>query len=110
MSRHRFTGCSAGPSRQTRTVGWSKSETFHMKTTRFLFHSLRRRWMFAILGGTLALRSVTAAAADDAWKQADEILARISAPTFPKRDYVITKFGATAGGEKDARPAIVAAM
>jgi polygalacturonase len=49
------------------------------------------------------------AAADD-WRGMDEILKRIAAPTFPKHDFVITEFGAIAGGEKDARPAISKAI
>src|SRR4051812_17900307 len=38
------------------------------------------------------------------------ILARIKAPTFPKRDFVITKFGAKAGAASDSTSAIAHAI
>lgn len=40
------------------------------------------------------------------WKKADEILARITAPTFPSRDFIITQFGAIAGGNEDCTSAL----
>jgi unsaturated rhamnogalacturonyl hydrolase len=40
------------------------------------------------------------------WQTASEIVARIKAPTFPARDFVITEFGAVAGGERDNTAAI----
>jgi unsaturated rhamnogalacturonyl hydrolase len=40
------------------------------------------------------------------WQTATEIVARIKAPTFPARDFVITEFGAVAGGERDNTAAI----
>ena len=44
------------------------------------------------------------------WKTADEILARIKAPTFPNRDFAITDFGAVAGGKSDSTAAIAKAI
>jgi unsaturated rhamnogalacturonyl hydrolase len=52
-----------------------------------------------VLGGTAAGESV-------GWDTATEILARIRAPTFPARDFVITDFGAVPGGAQDSTDAI----
>ena len=41
-----------------------------------------------------------------AWDQVPAILQRIVAPKFPARDFVITKFGAVAGGASDCTAAI----
>jgi len=47
----------------------------------------------------------------DPWRtQVPEILARIKPPTFRKRDFVITKFGAKAGVQKDSTLAITKAI
>lgn len=46
------------------------------------------------------------ATADISWKTADEILARIKAPTFPTRTFAITDFGAVADGKTDCSDAI----
>lgn len=35
------------------------------------------------------------------WHMVPEILSRISAPVFPDRDFIITNYGAIAGGETD---------
>ncbi|HEY6806461.1 MAG TPA: glycoside hydrolase family 28 protein [Pyrinomonadaceae bacterium] len=44
--------------------------------------------------------------ADDPWKtEMPRILARIKAPSFPKRDFVITKFGAKTDGAGDSTEA-----
>jgi len=40
------------------------------------------------------------------WQTATEILARIKAPVFPARDFAITDYGATAGGEQDCSSAL----
>ena len=40
------------------------------------------------------------------WAQVPEILARIQAPVFPARDFVITNYGAVAGGQADCTAAI----
>ena len=44
------------------------------------------------------------------WSQVPGILARIVPPKFPARDFVITKFGAVAGGKTDCSAAIKQAM
>lgn len=44
------------------------------------------------------------------WAMADEIVAAIRLPEIPKRDFVITDFGAKDGGKENARPAILAAI
>src|ERR1035438_10512251 len=40
------------------------------------------------------------------WAQVPQILARIKAPVFPARDFVITNYGAVAGGTTDCTAAI----
>src|SRR5215831_17848945 len=40
------------------------------------------------------------------WTEMTNILARIKAPVFPRREFLITKFGAIAGGEKDCTESI----
>jgi polygalacturonase len=40
------------------------------------------------------------------WAQVPQILARIQAPVFPARDFVITNYGAVAGGQTDCTAAI----
>jgi unsaturated rhamnogalacturonyl hydrolase len=44
------------------------------------------------------------------WKQVPEILQRIIAPSFPQHDFVITNFGAVAGGTNDCTFAIARAI
>jgi polygalacturonase len=48
----------------------------------------------------------TRAGAAGAWTQVPQILKRISPPRFAKRDFLITKFGAVAGGTIDSTVAI----
>lgn len=45
-------------------------------------------------------------AGGDPWARLPEILARIVAPEFPARDFVVTKFGAKGDGKTDASSAI----
>src|SRR5215210_2231949 len=73
-----------------------------------------------LLGGAAALVAPTLSAGDafgsvlvqpragaaDAWAGVPQILKRISPPRFPKRDFVITKFGAVNGGMTDSTEAI----
>jgi polygalacturonase len=44
------------------------------------------------------------------WESVPEILARIKAPEFPARDFVITDYGAVAGGSNDCTAAIAKAI
>ena len=71
--------------------------------------SVSRRHLLAS-GALLASLPSLAYARDDAWKEADAILARIKPPTIPRRDFPITKFGAKPGGEVDCTQAIAAAL
>jgi polygalacturonase len=50
-------------------------------------------------------RPIEKAPASDPWAEVPAILARIVPPTFPKREFPITRFGAVAGGTQDAGPA-----
>jgi len=43
--------------------------------------------------------------AEAGWEQVDEILGRIKAPQFPKRDFTITDYGAVADNERDCTDA-----
>ena len=56
----------------------------------------------------LAVTAVHAAAPE--WQMVPEILSRIVPPTFPARDFVITRFGATGDGRQDASEAINRAL
>lgn len=53
---------------------------------------------------------VPCTAADDPWAAVPKILERIEPPRFPDRDYVITSFGAVAGGETDCSAAFSKAI
>jgi polygalacturonase len=48
--------------------------------------------------------------AGDPWDEAAAIRARIKAPTFPRRDFEITRYGAVADGAKDCSDAISRAI
>src|SRR5690606_41768919 len=73
----------------------------------------------AVVGGAalvvpapLAGCRTTASKADSdaAWARVPDILARIQAPSFPDRDFVITEFGAERGASRDATEAIARAV
>src|SRR3989442_4246661 len=44
-------------------------------------------------------------AADDVWAQVPKILQRIKPPSFPKRDFEITRFGGVGDGKADCTQA-----
>jgi len=44
--------------------------------------------------------------ANDAWARVPEILRQVVPPTFPRRDFEITRYGAVAGGRDDCTAAI----
>ncbi|MDB4914793.1 MAG: glycoside hydrolase family 28 [Gemmatimonadetes bacterium] len=60
------------------------------------------------LGNAAAFSTVAddLAAEADGWARVPGILARIKPPTFPKRDFAITRYGAVAGGAIDCTAAI----
>src|SRR5262252_8934505 len=74
----------------------------------------RREFLGSVALGTtglVLLRGSAFAAKGDAWTtEVPQILARIKAPVFPKRDFVITKFGAKSGVAEDSSSAIGAAI
>jgi len=51
------------------------------------------------------VRPQTPAAAGDPWARVPEILKRIKPPVFPRRDFVVTKYGAVADGKTDCTEA-----
>ena len=65
-----------------------------------LYNAMRK----LLLAATISLTAVaTLCAAAPEWSQVPAILARIVAPTFPARDFDITKFGAVADGDEQRR-------
>lgn len=61
--------------------------------------------------GTAILPGITLGGSHGAWETVyPRILRGIKAPIFPKRDFVITKFGARVGTENDSGAAITAAI
>jgi polygalacturonase len=58
----------------------------------------------------VAFFSISTRADQPEWKQVPKILKRIVAPKFPKRDFVITNFGAVADGKTDCTAAIAEAI
>ncbi len=65
----------------------------------------RRNFIKLSLAGTLALPALSElstlaiGAPEDVWAQVPQILRRIKPPTFAKRDFAITKFGAAPGND-----------
>ncbi len=51
-----------------------------------------------------------AGSSDDPWNKVDEILARIKAPEFPDKDFLVTEFGAIPDGQTDCRNSIMDAI
>jgi polygalacturonase len=54
----------------------------------------------------LILLATSASQAKGGWEQADKILSRIKAPTFPDKDFNITNYGAVGDGVKNCADAI----
>lgn len=54
--------------------------------------------------------SFTSNAQTDPWKQAEVILARIKAPTFPNKDFLVTSYGAVNDGTTDCTDAFKKAI
>ena len=69
-----------------------------MKNTPFFstaFHSLISILLF------ITACPLQASFSDDPWDKVDEILARIVAPEFPDKDFIVTEFGTIADGRTD---------
>jgi len=67
--------------------------------------------ILALLLATITVQAApTVSSTQNAWAQEAEILKRIQAPEFPKRDFVITDFGAVPGGTADCTEAIAKAI
>ena len=72
-------------------------------------HVTRRSFLAASGLGTASLLVPglwAPARAPDDWAMAREIVARIRPPTFPDRDFAMTRFGATREGKADCTAAI----
>jgi hypothetical protein len=54
--------------------------------------------------------SLQASISDDPWEEVNEILARIVAPKFPDKDFIVTDFGAISDGHTDCRSSIMDAI
>jgi polygalacturonase len=54
--------------------------------------------------------SLQASISDDPWEEVNEILARIVAPKFPDKDFIVTDFGAISDGQTDCRTNIMDAI
>lgn len=84
------------------------------------FHSNRRDFLKSVIAGAGSMSLGSAAAprllafapepAADPWLEVPRILARINAPTFPSRDFDITKFGAVGDNKLDCTGAIAKAI
>src|SRR3954470_13534375 len=72
---------------------------------------MSRRALLAGAGAGLALPAfVRAAGTGDPWAQAAAIVARVRPPSFPKRDFLVTRYGARGDGRTRADAAIRAAI
>jgi unsaturated rhamnogalacturonyl hydrolase len=66
----------------------------------------------ALLAAAISVHAASAVAPEvrDGWKLESQILRRIQAPKFPRRDFVITNFGAVGDGKTDCTAAIAKAI
>ena len=69
----------------------------------------RREFLLSSSFGALAL-SLLPRTASAGWESVPAILARIQAPSFPDRDFDITKFGAAGDGARDCSEALLRAI
>lgn len=76
-----------------------------MKATHRSGAAVAAAGLLALVLPALLARAAEAPSAGDPWARLPEILARIVAPQFPARDFVVTKFGAKADGKSDASAA-----
>jgi polygalacturonase len=61
--------------------------------------------LLVLLAPAFFVRGAEAPAAGDPWARLPEVLSRVVAPTFPTRDFVVTKFGAKGDGKTNASAA-----
>ncbi|NQV36345.1 MAG: glycoside hydrolase family 28 protein, partial [Phycisphaeraceae bacterium] len=73
---------------------------FTLPTLAFLL--MYSAWVFPV--------AVSAAEQPAGWDLLPEILSRIVPPTFPKRDFVVTRYGAVGDGVTDCNPAFKKAI
>ena len=66
----------------------------------------RRRVLQAAAASAAVLRGSLHAQDDVGWGEVDTILARIQPPSFPGRDFDVTRYGAVSGGQTDSTEAI----
>ena len=89
----------------------------NLKSRREFMRSLVIGGTTALIGGgaladvqIISAASRMSAAADTVWAQVPEILQRIKPPVFPKRDFIITRFGAVIDGKSDCTAAFAKAI
>jgi len=73
----------------------------------------RREFVKTFLGAgaaALVAPALPAFAAEDPWAEVPRILKRVKAPTFPKRDFPVTRYGAVADGRTDCTEAFAKAI
>ncbi len=77
-------------------------------------HLLKRRsWVFVMMMALMSIAGVGCGIQteeNEAWGQVDRIVDRIVVPTFPRRDYNVSDFGALGDGLTNSRPAFVQAI
>ena len=72
--------------------------------------NLSRRRTLCALGAAAGFRPPTARAATDPWAAFPDLLKRIQPPSFPDRDFDVTRYGAKDGGKVDNTPAFQKAI
>jgi polygalacturonase len=66
--------------------------------------------LMLLLSVSILLCQVSLAQTSDPWKEIDKILARINPPTFPNKNFDITKYGAVGDGKTDCTSAFAKAI
>jgi len=74
------------------------------------FPSVLSFFASSALGLLVSAPLFAATTSEQAWADADAIVARIVAPTFPQKDFPVSDFQVSADGKTDARPGIQAAI
>ena len=71
---------------------------------------INRREFLQSSSCSIVALSLLSRAADAGWQSVPEILARIRAPAFPRRDFDITRYGAAGDGVRDNSDAVLRAI